>query len=138
MTYLYECPECREVLEPVQSSEGEHQEYPCPCGAMAKRVYTKATAPSMKLNSGFHSDELGVDVKNQGELERLKARQRYMSGMGQYLGDNATPKDEWVDEAAANDQKLTKQAAEYDEKASSEYREYYDKVETFTTTNRKN
>lgn len=138
MTYLYECKACHTVYEPVQSSEGKHQEYPCTCGQMAKRVYTKETAPSMKLNSGFYSDELGVEVKDQAEFNQLKERQRYDSGLGQYLGDNATPKDEWVDDAAKREAEVAKQAKLHDEQSSAEYSDYYDGVETFTDTNRRN
>ncbi len=136
MVYLYDCPNCHEVYEPVQSSEGEHQEYPCKCGQMAKRVYTTATVPSMKLNSGFYSTELGRDVKDHKEFEALKEEQRFKHGLNVHLGNNATPKQKWVDEAAAQDAVITQEARRHDEKTSEDYREHYDKVTTFTDTNR--
>ncbi|KKK77216.1 hypothetical protein LCGC14_2855850, partial [marine sediment metagenome] len=108
MVFLYECDACKAVYEPVQSAEGTHQEYPCVCGKTAKRVYTKATAPSMKLNAGFHSDELGVDVKNHSDFEMRKEQQRYEQGLNVHLGNNFTPKQEWVDNAARKDVEIDK------------------------------
>ena len=137
MTYLYECPKCGIVHDPVQSTNGSHQEYPCSCGATAKRVYTKASAPDVKLNSGFHSDELGVDVKSSGEFDQLKEKQRYEQGLNRFLGNNATPKDEWVEAAAKKQAKVDKQARRDNEEMSSDYADHYDSVETFTKTNRK-
>jgi len=136
LTYLYDCPACHEVYDPVQSFEGEHQEYPCKCGQMAKRVYNADTAPSMKLNSGFHSTELGVDVKDHQQFEALKEEQRFKQGLNVFLGNNATPKQQWVDEAAAKDAEVTRAAREHDDRASEDYREHYEKVTTFTDTNR--
>ena len=136
MVFLYECDACKAVYEPVQSAEGTHQEYPCVCGKMAKRVYTKATAPSMKLNAGFHSDELGVDVKNHSDFEMRKEQQRYEQGLNVHLGNNFTPKQEWVDSAARKDVEIDKAAKRHDEESGREYEKHYDSIETFTDTNR--
>lgn len=136
MIFLYECPSCNAVYEPHQGSEGKHQEYPCVCGQTAKRVYTTATAPSVKLNSGFHSDELGVDVKGQADFEIRKEQQRYEQGLNGYLGNNFTPKQEWVDNVAKKEVEIDKAAKRHDEQAGRDYEKYYDSIETFTDTNR--
>ncbi len=127
--FLYDCEKCHEVTEELQGMQGEHKEIECPkCHSVAKRVFTK---PIMKLNRGFTSYELGKEVMSHEEHNEGKRKERYMTGIGKYLGDNQSPRQEWVDEKQKQEAEKEKQYKREEEYVSKEYEGFYDTVETY-------
>ena len=73
----------------------EKHTYVCPqCKTECSRVYTM---PRVKYNKGFYSDTLGRWVHSHKDFEHGLTQTRYETDMSEYVGDNSTPKDEWVE-----------------------------------------
>ena len=123
--YLYECADCYEVIEEVQGVNDKHVAY-CPkCSQPAKRIFT---APQVKKSSGFYSDALGCEVSSQKDLEEKQEKWRYKQGLNKFLGNNYTPKDEWVEEKTREDTRQKQDVLQKEEERASLYPEYYDSV----------
>jgi len=122
--YQYKCSKCNKIFEIIQSTKEQH-DYVCPdCDDLCARMFT---TPQIKKNEGFHSQMLGIDVKSQTDFREKEEKMRYLNDMNQYLGNNYTPKDEWIEEKIKKQEQKEKEQAELE----PEYAKYYDKVETF-------
>ena len=53
--------------------------------------------PSVKKNEGFYSHSLGRWVDSHTDFENGLNQVRYETDQSKWLGDNAKPKDEWVE-----------------------------------------
>lgn len=133
-TYLFECNQCHEVIETVESADRPH-EATCPkCNIPAKRVYT---TPQVKKNTGFYSDVLGCQVDSQTDYEEKLRKHRFKTGIKQYVDDNSNPRDEWVEEKELENAQMIREENENEEKRAQEYPDYYDSVSTYEDTNRR-
>lgn len=104
------CKDCGIIHDVLQPSEGEHQLFMCPdCGGQARRKYT---VPSVKKNEGFYSDTLGKWVSGQTDFEQGLQQVRYETDQSKWLGDNTTPKDEWIENKETDLQARKKRANE--------------------------
>lgn len=123
MIYVYQCKVCGERLEVQQGINDEHKyEH---CGKECARVFE---VKEVKKNEGFYSDMFGCYVNSQTEFNEVQERSRYMNDINKFLGNNATPKDEWIDQKSNRDSKIQKQQQDDDAKFE---REHYGNIETF-------
>ena len=102
MIYQYQCINCAVVYDIVQGADENH-EYVCPvCLQRCRRLWNvfqhKKNEPffSYTLNSGTR-DHPGKWVSGHSEFEEELRKTRYMAHWDERLGDNSTPKDEWVE-----------------------------------------
>ena len=94
MLYKYRCDNCAVDYEIVQKINDEHK-LSCPeCEGQCRRVFT---VPAVKKNEGFFSHSLGRWVDSHTDFEEGLNKVRYETDQGKWLGDNATPKDEWAE-----------------------------------------
>jgi len=101
MIYIYLCPACGEQYEVYQRMNDKHVHFCERCGIQCKRVFI---VPHLKKNEGFFSLQLGKYVRSQTEFNEELDRLRYLHDLQDNLGDNRTPKDEWVEQKAKKDQ----------------------------------
>jgi len=102
MIYKYICSKCGQQYEIFQSMHDKH-EYICPqCEEFCSRVFD---VPSVKPNKGFFSLQLGRYVNSHTEFEEGLDRVRFLHDLQDNLGDNRTPKDEWIEEKIKKDKK---------------------------------
>jgi len=127
--YPYDCKSCGEVYE-INQGMNDHHGYTCPrCGQETRRIFK--APPQVKKNSSFFSDDLGREVSGQTDLQEGLDRQRYINGMSKWVGDNQTPKDEWVEaKEKARQEELASVKAQENEVADM-YPQFYDNVETY-------
>jgi len=97
----------------------EEHTYVCPrCNKACSRVYE---LPRVKYNKGFYSDTLGRWVHSHKDFEYGLTQTRFETDMSRYLGDNSTPRDEWVE------RKEKKRKAQHQDMAN--FREALEQVE---------
>jgi hypothetical protein len=70
-------------------------------------------------------------VKDHADFERGLEKLRYDNDLNKHLGNNASPKQQWVDEKMSGEERRERGQKEAEEQVAEEYSEYYDKVETF-------
>jgi len=101
MTYVYRCKVCGETIEVQQGINDEHKyEH---CGQECARVFE---LKEVKKNKGFFSDMLGCYVKSQADYDEKYERFRYANDLNKYIGNNATPKDEWIEEKVKRESRV--------------------------------
>ena len=94
MLYNYQCWKCGQIHEVVQKMKEPHV-YVCPrCNRDCSRVFT---LPRVKYNKGFYSDTLGRWVHSHKDFDKGLTQVRYETDMAKFVGDNSTPKDEWIE-----------------------------------------
>lgn len=126
--YLFKCGLCQEIIEDLQNMDDEHVAL-CPkCGQHATRVFT---TPEAKLNTGFYSDTLGCEVSSQTDFEEKLQRHRFENGLCKYLGDNKTPKGEWVDTVEKADQDKLRGRHDADCQREDAQGDFYDTIESY-------
>lgn len=102
MIYIYQCPNCDKKYEIYQNINDKHV-YTCEnCGIECNRVFI---VPHIKKNEGFYSLQLGKWVNSQSEFNEELDRLRYLHDLQDELGDNRTPKDEWVEQRNEKEKK---------------------------------
>ena len=128
--YQYRCPSCNKLYTIIQGMNDVHS-YQCPkCGTMCVRVFSP---PIIKKNEDFFSVTLGKRVKGQRDFEEGLSEVRYMNDLQEEVGDNRTPKDEWIEKKMMRE----KRAAEETERESelleeaNEKNGWYESIETF-------
>ena len=97
---------------------------------MCTRIFT---VPVIKKNEDFFSITLGKRVSGQQEFEEGLSEVRYMGDIQDIVGDNRTPKDEWVEKKVEREQRVAKETELYDEyiQEQNERNGWYDEIETF-------
>lgn len=128
--YPYKCPSCNKLYLVNQGMNDVHA-YKCPdCGAMCTRIFT---VPTIKKNEDFFSVTLGRRVKGQKDFEEGLSEVRFMHGISEEVGDNRTPKDEWLEKLAEREKKVAEETEKYNEfiETANEKAGWYTEIETF-------
>lgn len=128
--YIFKCPDCGKIFEEYQKIDDEHFAVCAQCNTQAKRVFTP---PQTKLNSGFDSMTLGSAVKSQTDYAEKHEKWMYMNDLDTDLGNNRTPKDQWIEEKTIIEREKQKKVKETDNMIAEDNDKYhwYDSVETF-------
>jgi len=128
--YQYRCQTCNKIYTVMQGMNDIHS-YRCPeCGNICARIFT---VPTVKKNEDFFSVTLGRPVKGQRDFEEGLSEMRYMHDIQKEVGDNATPKDEWIEKRVERERKVAEETERYNEyiEAANEKAGWYDEIETF-------
>ena len=64
-------------------------------------------------------------------MEEKQEKWRYEQGLNRFLGNNTTPKDQWVEEKARKEAKAKEESLKVEEDRASLYPDYYDSVKIF-------
>lgn len=88
-----------------------------------------AERPQVKTNRGFFSVVLGEEVGSQTDYNNRLEKWWYKTGQNKDLGNNKTPKDQWLEEKYKENKESWQKSAAVDETLMSEG--YYEKVETY-------